>query len=86
MEGKYTFDRMERELEEGYTIFFTYVRNRYQLFKTTDDCYTQQLLTEDLKNPLPRLSIITHKRLKEIFPYMEHIETITVLTLKNQGF
>lgn len=74
MEEKYTFDRMERELEEGYTIFFTYVRNRYQLFKTTDDCYTQQLLTEDLKNPLPRLSIITHKRLKEIFPYMEHIE------------
>ena len=74
MEGKYTFDRMERELEEGYTIFFAYVRNRYQLFKTTDDCYTQQLLTEDLKNPLPRLSIITHKRLKEIFPYMEHIE------------
>ncbi len=74
MEGKYTFDRMERELEEGYTIFFTYVRNRYQLFKTTDDCYTQQLLTEDLKNPLPRLSIITHKRLKEVFPYMEHIE------------
>ena len=74
MEGKYTFDRMERELEEGYTRFFTYVRNRYQLFKTTDDCYTQQLLTEDLKNPLPRLSIITHKRLKEIFPYMEHIE------------
>ena len=74
MEGKYTFDRMERELEEGYTIFFTYVRNRYELFKTTDDCYTQQLLTEDLKNPLPRLSIITHKRLKEIFPYMEHIE------------
>ena len=74
MEGKYTYDRMERELEEGYTIFFTYVRNRYQLFKTTDDCYTQQLLTEDLKNPLPRLSIITHKRLKEIFPYMEHIE------------
>lgn len=74
MEGKYTFDRMEREIEEGYTIFFTYVRNRYQLFKTTDDCYTQQLLTEDLKNPLPRLSIITHKRLKEIFPYMEHIE------------
>lgn len=74
MEGKYTFDRMERELEEGYTIFFTYVRNRYQLFKTTDDCYTQQLLAENLKNPLPRLSIITHKRLKEIFPYMEHIE------------
>ena len=74
MEGKYTFDRMERELEEGYTIFFTYVRNRYQLFKTSENCYTQQLLTENLKNPLPRLTIITHKRLKEIYPYMENIE------------
>ena len=72
MEGKYTFDRMERELEEGYTIFFTYVRNRYQLFKTTDDCYTQQLLTEDLKNPLPRLSIITHKIKRDISIYGTH--------------
>jgi len=74
MDGKYTFKRMKEELDNGYTIFFTYVRNRYELFKTADDCYTQKLLTEDLKNPLPRLSIITHKRLKEIFPYMEDIE------------
>ena len=74
MDGKYTFEEFYKNLEDGYQIYFTYVRNRYQLFKTTDDCYTQQLLTEDLKNPLPRLSIITHKRLKEIFPYMEHIE------------
>lgn len=74
MDGKYTFKRMSQELDEGYIIFFTYVRNRYQLFKTSEGCYTQQLLTEDLKNPLPRLSIITFKRLKEIYPYMEAIE------------
>ena len=74
MDGKYTFDRMNDELDNGYIIFFTYVRNRYQLFKTSDNCYTQQLLTEDPKNPLPKLSIITRKRLKEVYPYMEDIE------------
>ena len=74
MDGKYTFERMDKELDDGYTIFYTYVRNRYQLFKTSENSYTQQLLTENPKNPLPRLSIITHKRLKEIFPYMENIE------------
>ena len=74
MEGKYSFERMENELDNGYIIFYTYVRNRYQLFKTSENCYTQQLLTENLKNTLQRLTIITHKRLKEIYPYMENIE------------
>lgn len=35
MEGKYSFERMENELDNGYIIFYTYVRNRYQLFKTS---------------------------------------------------
>lgn len=74
MEGKYSFEQMEEELNNGYQIYFTYVRNRYQLFKTSENCYTQQLLTENPKNPLPRLSIITKKRLKEIYPHMEAIE------------
>lgn len=74
MEGQYTFERMDKELDNGYQIYFTYVRNRYQLFKTSDNCYTQQLLTENLKNPLPRLTIITRKRLKEIYPHMENVE------------
>lgn len=74
MDGQYSFERMENELDNGYIIFYTYVRNRYQLFKTSENGYTQQLLTENLKNPLPRLTIITHKRLKEIYPYMENIE------------
>ena len=51
MDGKYSFERMENELDNGYIIFYTYVRNRYQLFKTSENCYTQQLLTENLKNP-----------------------------------
>lgn len=74
MEGKYSFEKMEEELDNGYQIYFNYVRNRYQLFKTSENCYSQILLTENIKNPLPRLNVITHKRLKEIYPFMTDIE------------
>ena len=74
MDGKYTFEQMDKELDNGYQIYFTYVRKRDQLFKTSDNCYTQMLLTENPKNPLPKMSIITRKRLKEIFPHMENLE------------
>lgn len=74
MDSKYTFEDFERNLDEGYQIFCTYVRNRYLIFKTSENCYTQKLLTIDDKNPQPRHAVITHKRLKEMFPFMENIE------------
>lgn len=33
MDGKYTFEEFYKNLEDGYQIYFTYVRNRYLLFK-----------------------------------------------------
>ena len=74
MEGKYTFKQFYQNLEDGYQIYFTYVRNRYLLFKTADNCYTQKLLSFDEKNPQPRNSMLTFKRVKEMFPHMEDIE------------
>ena len=74
MEEKYTFEMMWEDLNNGYQIFYTYVRNRYLLFKTTENCYTQQLLSDDPKNPQPRNIVVTHKRIKEMFPFMEDIE------------
>ena len=74
MDGKYTFKQFEKNLDDGYQIYFTYVRNRYLLFKTAENCYTQKLLETDDKNPQPRHAIITHKRVKEMFPFMENIE------------
>ena len=70
----YTFERFEEELDNGYQIFFTYVRNRYLLFKTAENCYTQKLISYDEKNPQPRQIVITRKRVKEMFPFMESIE------------
>lgn len=74
MDGNYTFERFEKELDEGYQLYYTYVRNRYMLFKTADNCYTQKLISEHDKNPHPRVLIMTYKRVKEMFPHMEDIE------------
>ncbi len=32
MEGKYTFKEFYENLENGYQIYYTYVRNRYLIF------------------------------------------------------
>ena len=74
MDGKYTFEQLKQNQDDGYQIYYTYVRNRYLLFKTAENCYTQKLLSDDPKNPQPRQSVITLKRVKEMFPHMEHVE------------
>ena len=74
MNKKYTFEDFENDLDNGYQIFFTYVRNRYVVFKTAENCYTQKLLSDHKKNPQPKMSMLTLKRVKEMFPDMEDIE------------
>ena len=70
----YTFEDMWVDLKNGYQIYYTYVRNRYVLFKTAKNCYTQKLITDNPKNPQPRMTMLTLKRVKEMFPHMEDIE------------
>ena len=70
----YTFEQMWLDWKNGYQIYYTYVNNRYLLFKTADNCYTQKLITNDKKNPQPRMLMLTLKRVKEMFPHMEDIE------------
>lgn len=74
MEDKYNFEKFNNELENGFQIYFTFNNNRYLVFKTTENCYTQKLISVHDKNPQPRMQMITFKRLKELFPYMEDIE------------
>lgn len=74
MEKDYDFERLENELNDGFQVYFTYVNNRYLVFKTTQNCYTQKLISIHDKNPQPRMAMITRKRLKEMFPFMEDIE------------
>lgn len=74
MDGKYTLEKFDKELDMGYQLYFTYVRNRYLIFKTADNCYTQELISVHPKNPQPVMQMLTKKRVVEIFPFMEEIE------------
>ena len=68
------FKKLEKELDDGYQVYCTYVKNRYLIYKNTENCYVQELLDYTEKNPQPRMSMITLKRLKEMYPFMENIE------------
>ena len=70
----YHFKDFEQDLNKGYQIYLTYLNNRYLVYKTAPNCYTQELLEYDEKNPQPRMSIITLKRLREIFKYASDLE------------
>ncbi len=70
----YTFEKMWMDLRDGYQIYYTYVGNRYVLFKTTENCYTQKLLSDHKGNPQPKTLMLTLKRVKEMFPDMKNIE------------
>ena len=74
MDKNYTFEMMWEDLNNGYEIHYTYVRNRYLLFKTAQNCYTQKLLSNHSKNAQPRMSMLTLKRVSEMFPDMEDVE------------
>lgn len=73
-DNKYTIEKFERELDNGYQLYYTYVRNRYLIFKTSDNCYTQKLISLHEKNPQPVMQMLTRKRVLEMFPFMEEIE------------
>jgi hypothetical protein len=74
MAQKYTFENLWYDLDRGYQIQYTYLNNRYQLTKLNKNCYSQKLLSKKEKNSQPQLLMITLKRVKEIFDFMEDIE------------
>ena len=74
MDNNYTYKNFEKDLNNGYQIYLHYVNNRYLVYKTAANCYTQELMEYDEKNPQPRLSVITKKRLKEIFKFSTELE------------
>ena len=69
-----TFEKLFKELEEGYQIYFIYLDKKYLVYKTNENCYTQELITILEKSPHPIKQMITLKRLKETYPFMSEIE------------
>lgn len=74
MDSNYKFANFDKDLDNGYQIYLTFVNNRYLIYKSSDNCYTQELIGYDEKNPQPRISMITRKRLEELFKYSTDFE------------
>jgi len=74
MDSNYKFNDFDKDLDNGYKIYLTFVNNRYLVYKTSENCYTQELIDYDEKNPQPRVSMITYRRLKELFKYSTDLE------------
>ena len=70
----YTFEKLWEDLNNGFQIYFVYMEKRYLLYKTAQNCYTQELVSHDYKSPHPKFTVITLKKVKELFPYMEELE------------
>lgn len=70
----YTFERLWKELNEGYQIYYTYMNKRYMLSKLDKNCYSRELINKNDKSPHPKNQIVTLKTIKELFDFMEDIE------------
>ena len=71
--NNYTFEMLYEDLRNGYQIYYTYVKNRYLLFKTAKNCRIVRKKPK-FENPHPKTTMLTLKRVQEIFPFMEDIE------------
>ena len=82
--NNYTFEMMYEDLRNGYQIYYTYVKNRYLLFRTAKNCYTQKLISNNDKNPHPRQTMLTLKRVKEV-KNITFVSTIQILVILSLG-
>ena len=74
MDGKYTFKQFDKNLDDGYQIYYTYMGTRYLLSKLNKNCYSREMVKFTGKGPHPKTQIITLKSVMEIHPFMEEIE------------
>jgi hypothetical protein len=74
MENKYTLEKLLKDLENGFGLYYTYLDNRYLLRKVADNAYSQELITIKEKSPHPKLSIVSLKVVKEIYKGMTDFE------------
>ena len=70
----YTFNQFWKDLDNGYQIYFDYMDIRYLIYKMQKNCYKKEMITIKEKSPLQKNEIITLKRVKELFEFMENFE------------
>ena len=78
--GNYTFNNFWKDLDDGLEIYYQYMGRKYLIYKLTKNCYRQELIKDNNeKSPHPKMSMLTLKRVRELFDYMEEFEYKTGL-------
>ena len=72
--NNYSFEQFWKDLDDGYQICFDYMEIRYLIYKMQKNCYKKEMITEKEKCPQPKNEIITLKRVRELFDFMENFE------------
>lgn len=69
-----SFEKLWQSLHNGHQIYYTYMDKRYLIYKVANNCYREELVTFHDKSPHPRFTMVTLKKIKEIFPFIKEIE------------
>ena len=50
------------------------MNNRYLIYKVHNNCYREELINRAEKSPHPKFSMVTLKKVKELFEFMSDFE------------
>lgn len=70
----YTFQMFWEDLNNGFEIYYTYMDCRYLIYKMGNNCYKNEIVEVKPKSPHQKTSMITLKRVMELFEFMENLE------------
>ena len=70
----YTFEKFFEDLKNGFQIYYTYMDCRYLIYKLTKNCYKNELIEAPPKTKKQKNAILTLKRVREIFDFMEDLQ------------
>ncbi len=74
MDKNYTFEMFWEDLDNGFEIYYNYMDCKYLIYKLGKNCYKNDLIEAKPKSPQQKSSMITLKRVKELFEFMENLE------------
>ena len=74
MEKEYTFEMFWEDLDNGFQMYYWYMDCKYLIYKMSKNCYKNELIESPPKCPQQKSAVLTLKRVRELFDYMENFE------------
>ena len=70
----YSFEMFWEDLDNGFEIYYNYMDCKYLIYKMGKNCYKNELIEAKPKSPHQKTAMITLKRVRELFDFMENLE------------